>query len=245
LIGWKCGDCGSWDVCAAVIGEEHNVSGNVLKQKVPFKDNVNDVSVSPSKKSGSKELLEASSPRVNQFQVLTDLLVNYPSSDCECSSHCSSPCASRIPESPLNVVEEELHPVGCSPATSVLFYSRRKKLRKTNLVVTGSGSPIIREVGGLSLFEEALHQAHTKGLDGAALPGSSYSGNVSEGLAWVLKRIIFFCKKMALAIEGREMELLSFLASLEANRMKGDQLVEESIGDAVDRDRLFSDGAIR
>ena len=41
------------------------------------------------------------------------------------------------------------------------------------------------------------------------------------------------------------MELLSFLASLEANRMQGDQLVEESMGDAVDRDRLFSDGANR
>ena len=36
-------------------------------------------------------------------------------------------------------------------------------------------------MGGLSLFEEALHQAHTQGLDGAALLGSSYSRNVSEG----------------------------------------------------------------
>jgi len=97
LMGWKCRDCGSWDDCAAVIGEEHNVSSNVLKQKVSFKDNVNDVSVSPSKKSGSMELLEAFSPCVNQFQVLRDLLVNYTSSDCECSSHCSSLCASRIP----------------------------------------------------------------------------------------------------------------------------------------------------
>jgi len=43
LKGWKCRDCGSWDVCVAVIGEEHNGSGNVLKQKVSFKDNVNDV----------------------------------------------------------------------------------------------------------------------------------------------------------------------------------------------------------
>jgi len=57
--------------------------------------------------------------------------------------------------------------------------------------------------------------------------------------------MIFFCKKMGLAIEGREIELLSFLASLEANRMKGDQLVEETRGDAVARDRLSSDGAIR
>ena len=68
-------------------------------------------------------------------------------------------------------------------------------------------------MGGLSLFEEALHQAHTRGLDGVALPGSSHSGNVSEGSAWVLERMIFFCKKMGLTIEGREMELLSFLAA--------------------------------
>jgi len=58
-----------------------------------------------------------------------------------------------------------------------------------------------------------------------------------------LDRIIFFCKKMGLAIEGGEMELLSFLSSLEANRMQGDHLVEESVGDGVVRDRLFLDGA--
>jgi len=97
LIGWKCRDCGSWDVCATVISEEHNVSGNVLTQKVSFKDNVNDVSVSPCKKSGSKEFLEASSPCVNQVQVLRVLLENCPSSDCECSSHRSSPYASKEP----------------------------------------------------------------------------------------------------------------------------------------------------
>jgi len=93
-----------------VICEEQDGSGNVLKQKVSFKDNVNDVSVSPGKESSSKEFLGASSPCINQFLVLRDLLENYPSSDCECSSLHSSPFASRIPESPLNVVEDELHP---------------------------------------------------------------------------------------------------------------------------------------
>jgi len=239
LMRWKCRDRGSWDVCAAVIGKVHNGSGNMLKQKVSFKDNVNDVSVSPRMKGDSKEFMESSSPCINQFQVLRDLLENYPSSDCECSSHCSSPCASRVPESPLNVVEE-LHPAARSSATSVVVYSRRKKLGKTKLAIdAGSGSPNMQEVGGSSLLE------NTQGLDDATLVGSAYSGNVSEGSAWVLERMIFFCKKMGLAIEGREMELLSFLASLEANRMKGDQLVEESRGDAVARDRLSSDGAIR
>jgi len=45
-----------------------------------------------------------------------------------------------------------------------------------------------------------------------------------------LDRIIFFCKKTVLSIEGREMELLSFLVFLEANRMKGDLVVEEAVG---------------
>ena len=106
------------------------------------------------------------------------------------------------------MVEEELHPVAWSPSTSVFVYFGTKKLRKTNLVVSELGSPIRQEVGGPSSFEEALHQAHTQGLDDAALVGSAYSGNVSEGSVWVLERMIFFCKKMGLAIEGREMELL-------------------------------------
>ena len=55
---------------------------------------------------------------------------------------------------------------------------------------------------------------------------------MGEGSTWVLDRIISFCK-MGLSIEGREMELLSFLASLEANRMKGDHVIEESVGDVV------------
>jgi len=38
---------------------------------------------------------------------------------------------------------------------------------------------------------------------------------------------------MGLAIEGREMELLAFLASLEANRMKGVHLFEESVVDEM------------
>jgi len=248
LMGWKCRDCGSWDVCAAVIGEYQNLSGDALKQKVSFKDNAIDAMMPP-KKDGSKELLVTPSPCVNQFEVLRDMLENDPSSERECnsqgSSPCATPCASRIPESPLKEVEEELHPRACSPSTSVLVYSRRKKSRETNLVVSEEGSPNVQEVGGPLSFEEALPQAHPQELDGAALLGFSDSGNVIEGSAWVLERIVFFCKKMGLAIEGREMELLSFLASLEANRMRREQSVEESMGDEVDTARLFSDRASR
>jgi len=45
LMGWKCRACGSWDVFVALIGKEKDGSGDVLKQKVSFKDNINDVSV--------------------------------------------------------------------------------------------------------------------------------------------------------------------------------------------------------
>jgi len=52
----------------------------------------------------------------------------------------------------------------------------------------------------------------------------------------------FFCEYMGLAIEGREMELLSFLASLQANRKKGFQVVVENGGLEVG-DRTLLDGA--
>ena len=38
-------DCGSWDVCAAVIGEDQNLSRDALMQKVSFKDNAIDASL--------------------------------------------------------------------------------------------------------------------------------------------------------------------------------------------------------
>jgi len=94
------------------------------------------------------------------------------------------------------------------------------------------------------LFEEGSHQGHAQGgADGVASPCSIDLENLGEASPWVLDRIIFFCKKMGLAIEGREMELLSFLASLETNRMRYDHLVEESVGDDVAGDRLFPNGA--
>ena len=130
LMGWKCRECGSWDVCAAVIGEAHIGSGSLSKQKVSFKDNVKNVSVSLDMMGSPKECVEVSPPYINQFQVLRDLLENYPSSDCEYSS----PGASRVPESPLNVVEEELRPAARSPATTMVVYSRRKKSGKTKLI---------------------------------------------------------------------------------------------------------------
>ena len=87
-----------------------------------------------------------------------------------------------------------------------------------------------------------MHRDHADGV-APVLPCSSDLEKLGEGSTWVLERIIFSCKKMGLSIEGREMELLSFLASLEANRMKGDLVVEEAMGEAVVWDSLVPDGA--
>ena len=128
-MGWKCRACGSWDVFDAVIGEGQDGDCNEQKQKVSFKDGFFDVSLSPGKKSGSKDCVGVNPPCVNQFKVLRDMLVNYPSSDGECSPHTSSASAPRISES-LLINVEGLDLSACSPGKGVLVYSRRKKLRK-------------------------------------------------------------------------------------------------------------------
>ena len=66
-----------------MIGEEQDGNCNELKHKVSFKDSIFDMSLSPGKKSGSKDCLGVAPPSDNQFKVLRDLLENYPSSNCE------------------------------------------------------------------------------------------------------------------------------------------------------------------
>ena len=61
------------------------------------------------------------------------------------------------------------------------------------------------------------------------------------GSLWILDCIVFFCKYMGLTIKGREMELLSFLTSLEVNRKKGDQVVADNGGVQVG-ERTLVDG---
>jgi len=129
--------------CFCWIGEEQDGNCNELKQKVSVKDGIFDMSLSPGKKSGSKDCLGVALPCDNQFKVLRDLLENYPSSDCECSSPCSSPSASRIPESPLNNVEGGLHLSPHALGTGVLVYSHTKKGGKAKLVVDARSGPAI------------------------------------------------------------------------------------------------------
>jgi len=83
---------------------------------------------------------------VNQFKVVGDMLVNYPSSDGECSSRTNSPSASRIPESPLNNVEEGMDLLARSPGKGALVYSQRKKLEKAKFdVAVGSELALLQD----------------------------------------------------------------------------------------------------
>jgi len=69
----------------------------------------------------------------------------------------------------------------------------------------------------------------------APLPTDGHNHNFDRGSAWVLDHIIPMCKRMGLAIEGRETELLAFLASLEVYKKVRNQVdvqheVEEVAG---------------
>ena len=73
-------------------------------------------------------------------------------------------------------------------------------------------------------------------------PLGQFSGTDGESSDWVLDRIIPFCKKMGLAIEGKEMELLSFLASLDSLNNKSHQLEKEKGNEQEEGDRALLDG---
>uniref|UniRef100_A0A7C9EAQ4 Uncharacterized protein n=1 Tax=Opuntia streptacantha TaxID=393608 RepID=A0A7C9EAQ4_OPUST len=245
LMGWRCRACGSWDVFAAVIGEVQDGSGNEQDQQAPSKDGFFEASLSPGKKSNHKDCEGVCSPVGNQFKVLNDMLVNYSSSDGECSPHINSPSASRIPESPL-INAGGLDMSVRSPDKGALVYSRRKKFGLEMAEADVRSEPVVmQDQGGQSVLEEELQQTHAQVAvgDTLALPCAFDSEKLGEGSTWVLDRIISFCKRMGLSIEGRELELLSFLGSLEANRLKGDHMVEVSVGNAVVGDSLVPDGA--
>jgi len=81
------------------------------------------------------------------------------------------------------------------------------------------------------LFCSGQAQAQTDGSDGPCSPHCDQVKVVGESSSSVLDRIVFFYKRMGLAVEGREMELLSLLASLETINNKGNQFVNERGGD--------------
>jgi len=83
----------------------------------------------------------------------------------------------------------------------------------------------------------SLGQAQTIGLNESLSPLSEQVRDVDESSSWVLDRFILFYKRMGFAIEGREIELLSFLASLESIRAEDNHLVD-------DRGRVSEEGEV-
>ena len=158
LMGWRCRACGSWDVFAAVIGEVQDGSGTEQDQQAPSKDGLFEASLSPGKTSSPKDREGVSPPVANQFKVLNDMLVNYSSSDGECSPHINSPTASRIPESLLiNVGGLDLSVR--SPFKGALVYTRRKKFGLEMIDADVRSEPVLmQDQGGQSVLEEELHQ---------------------------------------------------------------------------------------
>ena len=99
------------------------------------------------------------------------------------------------------------------------MYHRKKNMRKGEAALEGGMvSPrrpehTAAEEVGLQLggqLAQTLEEAQ---------PSNGSNGHLYDrGSAWVLDHIIPMCKRMGLGIEGRETELLAFLASLEANK---------------------------
>jgi len=57
-----------------------------------------------------------------------------------------------------------------------------------------------------------------------------------------MDRIILFCKRMGLAIKGKKIELVSFLATLDFMNNKANQLVKERGRDQEEGKRSLFDG---
>jgi len=90
--------------------------------------------------------------------------------------------------------------------------------------------------------DEPMGQDEGEGLNGIDPPLGQFPGTDGGSADWVLDRIILFCKKMGLAIEGKEMELLSFIASLYSLNNKSHQLGKEKGNEQEEGDRAVLDG---
>jgi len=108
-----------------------------------------------------------------------------------------------------------------------IVYSHRKEKGKGKLInEVGSCSSLLGCGGANKGSAFSWGQAQADGSNGLPSPHCEQVEVVGESFSWVLDRIIFFCKRMGLAIKGREMELLSFLASLESFSTKGNLFVD-------------------
>ena len=106
-----------------------------------------------------------------------------------------------------------------------IVYSRRKNFQKKNATIVEGKDRLRRSDCGTVAEEGGQHAGQDVQVSGRApLPNDGHNHNFDKGSAGVLDHIIPMCKRMGLAIEGRETELLAFLASLEVNKMVRNQV---------------------
>jgi len=248
LRGWRCKQCGSWDVFAAVLGEEKvSVSGGHKQhngeERVQSRGKGTSVEVeiqtgSPARNDGQNNLRLDSNDGANQFQMLSELLGDCPSADGN-----SVAGDTVVPESALGEVVGD-H-AQRSPCYDLVVYSRREKGKEKVLNVIGSGSTPLLGCGGVNTGV-GVTLGHDQGdeLDRPETPHCQFPEDGGASSDWVLDRIILFCKRMGLAIEGKEMELLSFLATIDSLGNKANLSGKEKGREHEEGERSLFDGEL-
>jgi len=148
-----------------------------------------------------------------------------------------------IPKSTFDDVAVAHSPLSpCATRKDWLVYSRRKKGKGKLINEVSSCSSSLLGCGGANEGAAfSLARAKVDGLNGPPSAHYERAEVVGEGSSWVLDPIIFFSKRMGLVIGG-EMELLSFLASLESFSTKSNQFVDDRGKDQEEGERLLIDG---
>ena len=139
------------------------------------------------------------------------------------------------------VVGDEAQRYPCVIKNDCIVYSRRRA-REKGKVINEAGScysSLLGYEGVIVEADEPMGQDKGDGLNGI---DPKFSGTDGESFDWVLGRIILFCKKMGLAIEGKEMKLLSFLATLDSLNNKSHQLGKEKGNEQEEGERALFDG---
>ena len=150
LRGWRCKQCGSWDVFIAVLGQEkHSVLGGNEQQIgaefVRSRGKGSTVEVenrtsSPSSNDGQNKSRLESNICANQFQALRDLLGDFPSDIV-------------VPESTFESgVEDHAQRSPSLVKNDCIVYSRRREKGKEKVINDfGSGSLSLLGCGGVML----------------------------------------------------------------------------------------------
>jgi len=123
-----------------------------------------------------------------------------------------------VPDSPHSVVQLQRHSSNYN-VRDCIVYSRRKNVQNKSVFDVVGNDCVERNACGMGSNDGGQLVGQNVQVSGSApLSNDGPHQNLDRGSAWVLDHIIPMCKRMGLSIEGRETELLAFLASLEGQR---------------------------